>query len=836
MNIYPIGNNLTVKWTLRYSDGTVFPLSLYDYELSYRTSRGVKVATDTAVEDNVLRWMLKADDQVVSGPYSLALKITLAGNKAVDLQYNNAFALTPLCHGNGSNIEVSIESNCDVIDLKDAVLQSRKAMDLAAGAVKTSTESAKAAVAAQAAAEKVAGEFKNTAQEAQKAAQEAQQSAQEATVNAQKAQASAATASEHITSLNKAIAELPDGQAVSEKVAEHTVKINELSETTTAKFTKLESEVSGIEDSIAEVWTPDSLSTVGRIVVYNGSRYKCIHANDNHDWIPSNWSKIPVQEDLATISDTMGAVAARIESVESRIDTYDNVDGYGTIVDAFDNASVKTFHIGPKSVIKTKQTKQIGLYPTNGTMQEKQEYVKDWLGNMRAVTIAGGKKYDPIQIIGSKTLRTSYDFLDITADGKVWFGIADFYGLAYYDSVDSMMQSPMTLNVDDIRNPDANTGIHVVKVGFPAPVHCLRMNYKGELIVVCDNIHEGFPRKNKCSIWKSDNNFQNWSQKMEFDNKYVSIADNDQLCDIKGDRIVVAGYGARGNSDDYADINKKAAWSIYYSPDCGDTWYNRIFDLGNVVDIHYWKYESLEGNVPAGISLSYGEYIRRNSHIHGVFIDEYRNALVVMVGDYNRAIYTTTNLSEWDSDEQRLNTWSVGTEHTLHWLRIPVEGGLDGGNRQKPNNGIALPECYIFGSDGFPNSIFRMNINHLLNEDTKTELAWTKENIAFQLSENDDFGFYGGQSMYRRSPSKPILITMEYIGDTSANGVKRNIAIATNDGYTFSEIWCDDSDLSGKTFFNIIRMDDDGNVLIVTADTESGISSYNKLIIGKLTC
>lgn len=228
MNVYPIGNNLTVKWTLRYSDGTVFPLSLYDYELCYRTSRGVKVATDTTVEDNVLRWILKADDQVVSGPYSLALKITLAGNKAVDLQYNNAFALTFLCHGNGANVEVRIESNCDVIDLKDAVLQSRKAMDLAAGAVKTSAESAKAAAAAQAAAEKVAGEFKNTAQEAQKAAQEAQQSAQEATANAQKAQASAATASEHITSLNKAIAELPDGQAVSEKVAEHTVKLTKI--------------------------------------------------------------------------------------------------------------------------------------------------------------------------------------------------------------------------------------------------------------------------------------------------------------------------------------------------------------------------------------------------------------------------------------------------------------------------------------------------------------------------------------------------------------------------------------------------------------------------------
>lgn len=284
MNVYPIGNNLTVKWTLRYSDGTVFPLSLYDYELSYRTSRGVKVATDTAVEDNVLRWMLKADEQVVSGPYSLALKITLAGNKAVDLQYNNAFALTSLCHGNGANVEVRIESNCDVIDLKDAVLQSRKAMDLAAGAVKTSAESAKAAAAAQAAAEKVAGEFKNTAQEAQKAAQEAQQSA--------------ATASEHITSLNEAIAELPDGQAVSEKVAEHTTeiaqhtgKINELTETTEAKLTELEKEViydvtannSGATfASLPELLLSENLSTlIPSEVRCGGMSIRFVQSSDN---------------------------------------------------------------------------------------------------------------------------------------------------------------------------------------------------------------------------------------------------------------------------------------------------------------------------------------------------------------------------------------------------------------------------------------------------------------------------------------------------------------------------------------------------------------------------
>lgn len=242
MNVYPIGNNLIVKWTLRYSDGTVFPLSLYDYDLSYRTSRGVKVATDTTVEDNVLRWMLKADDQVVSGPYSLALKISFAGNKAVDLQYNNAFALTSLSHGNGANVEVCIESNCDMIDLKDAVLQARKAMDVALTAKDIAGSAVNTADGAEATANEaktIASTANNTSIEAktiannaktgaEKAATDAEKAATDASRDAAAAQQAAQTASDHITSLQQAIAELPDGQAVSEKVAEHTIKLTEL--------------------------------------------------------------------------------------------------------------------------------------------------------------------------------------------------------------------------------------------------------------------------------------------------------------------------------------------------------------------------------------------------------------------------------------------------------------------------------------------------------------------------------------------------------------------------------------------------------------------------------
>lgn len=225
MNVYPIGNNLTVKWTLRYSDGTVFPLSLYDYDLSYRTSRGVKVATDTTVEDNVLRWMLKADDQVVSGPYSLALKISFAGNKAVDLQYNNAFALTSLSHGNGANVEFCIESNCDLIDFKDAVLKARKAMDLAQDAKNIAGSAVN-----------TSGDAATTANEAKIIANNAKTVADHAKVTADATAATATQKAEEVAqkeaqleaALNNLSTDQSGALALSTKVNEQGEKLSEL--------------------------------------------------------------------------------------------------------------------------------------------------------------------------------------------------------------------------------------------------------------------------------------------------------------------------------------------------------------------------------------------------------------------------------------------------------------------------------------------------------------------------------------------------------------------------------------------------------------------------------
>lgn len=238
MNAYPIGNDLTVKWSLLYSDGSVFPLSNYDYELSYRTNRGNKVVTDTSVisvDENILTWTFKGDEQVVSGRYTICLKITLSGSKVVELQYDNAFMLSPLSGFKGAGSEIVLQSYCDAIDLKDAVLQARKAMDIAANALVDTANSARDAKAAKAAAEVTAAQAKADAESAKTMAADAkdkvavaEKAATDASRDAVAAQQAAQTASDHITSLQQAIAELPDGQAVTEKVAEHTIKLTEL--------------------------------------------------------------------------------------------------------------------------------------------------------------------------------------------------------------------------------------------------------------------------------------------------------------------------------------------------------------------------------------------------------------------------------------------------------------------------------------------------------------------------------------------------------------------------------------------------------------------------------
>ena len=235
MNAYPIGNDLTVKWSLLYSDGSVFPLSNYDYELSYRTNRGNKVVTDTSVisvDENILTWTFKGDEQAVSGRYTICLKITLSGSKVVELQYDNAFMLSPLSGFKGAGSEIVLQSYCDAIDLKDAVLQARKAMDVAQDA-KTTSQGAKT-IATEA--KTLATEAKVNSTQAVTTANTAKITADQAKVTADTTAATATQKAEEVAqkeaqleaALNNLSTDQSGALALSTKVNKHGEKLSEL--------------------------------------------------------------------------------------------------------------------------------------------------------------------------------------------------------------------------------------------------------------------------------------------------------------------------------------------------------------------------------------------------------------------------------------------------------------------------------------------------------------------------------------------------------------------------------------------------------------------------------
>lgn len=242
MNAYPIGNDLTVKWSLLYSDGSLFPLSNYDYELSYRTNRGNKVVTDTSVisvDENILTWTFKGDEQAVSGRYTICLKITLSGSSVVELQYDNAFMLSPLSGFKGAGSEIVLQSYCDAIDLKDAVLQARKAMDIAQDAkdiAGSAVNTAGGAVATANNANTIASTANNTSTEAKTIANNAKTVADQAKVTADTTAATATQKAEEVAqkeaqleaALNNLSTDQSGALALSTKVNEHGEKLSDL--------------------------------------------------------------------------------------------------------------------------------------------------------------------------------------------------------------------------------------------------------------------------------------------------------------------------------------------------------------------------------------------------------------------------------------------------------------------------------------------------------------------------------------------------------------------------------------------------------------------------------
>lgn len=136
MQNFPKGNDLIVRWSILYPDGSVFPVSNYSYELSYSTGRGISVVSDSSisVNANIIIWRFSGAEQAFFGKYSLTLKLYLDGKLIATVSKNNAFELTRVSSFGLSDLNIT--SYCDAISVQDVITQATKALDTAIGTKK----------------------------------------------------------------------------------------------------------------------------------------------------------------------------------------------------------------------------------------------------------------------------------------------------------------------------------------------------------------------------------------------------------------------------------------------------------------------------------------------------------------------------------------------------------------------------------------------------------------------------------------------------------------------------------------------------------------------------
>lgn len=399
-------------------------------------------------------------------------------------------------------------------------------------------------------------------------------------------------------------------------------------------------------------------------------------------------------------------------------------------------------------------------------------------------------------------LGPNIKFLGIDADNIYWFNDKTDRSIGYCESIDDVK----ALNIIKVKTFDNY------------PVLCRRLN-SGELLVVTEG---DWDSQKVAQVWVSSSNRTVWTMKMTFDNAnnrthYINVWGFSQY----GDRILLSGYGKRYTSDEagseaprYTDLNDKANYSIYYSPDDGQTWYNRLFNLGN----------------QHPFSVANPQY-KPYAHIHATTIDPYWGELVITHGDLpvdadpagqQNRVFRTTNLKEWERGQKN------GSPVPLQWTSDIAKkfGGVG-----------VMPHVLMFGSDDVPNGVYtaaRFDKSKIVTELMFTQAQWEYQRANGNPGTAGEYGMWGGYSFYRRNNNQPMYLTNLYVTGIGANDYKRNQLLATWDGYKQYVVWENDRDLvdsENKVLANtylFVATDDSNNVLIQTKD-----SRFNPLAGGK---
>ena len=198
--------------------------------------------------------------------------------------------------------------------------------------------------------------------------------------------------------------------------------------------------------------------------------------------------------------------------------------------------------------------------------------------------------------------------------------------------------------------------------------------------------------------------------------------------DSHGNIVVLSEYGAQG-----------VATRAYLSVDYGVTW-REIFDLSEHV------------SEPS------------SAHIHSICYDPWWSRIWVSTGD------TSTCRGIWYSDN-----WGDT------WVRVT--------NQYQPTSIIAMENCILFGADGLPGGIWR------INRERKNKVLTTEDIQIAYIPEAHPETLNNlrllATTFNRKDYNSPVYTSWQF--QFSAGGVSTDsgLIIATKDGYNFYEVFKD---------------------------------------------
>lgn len=207
--------------------------------------------------------------------------------------------------------------------------------------------------------------------------------------------------------------------------------------------------------------------------------------------------------------------------------------------------------------------------------------------------------------------------------------------------------------------------------------------------------------------------------------------------------VILAEYGPKTPTYQGNAVTAYARY-VYLSLDYGKT-FRTIFDLG--------AYLTEDRKVPTA-----------GQHMHGVLWDPYWDRIWVTFGDDTNGTVFSDDLGE---------SW-----HTADWGSVPSAAG-----QHQAVGMAALPGAILFGSDGPPNGVWRIDRKAGKHKGTYViEDAWTVPDDAGRLT-------HLCQSIHHIRQEGGPGVWLFGFGTETREG--HSFIVATRDGFSFTRIWQD---------------------------------------------